>query len=439
MTRNIKKALAIVAVALVIGMSHGPVLLGQTSAPITVPGLDKPVVVHRGPVTSDEFWVNDYYHVLRGAIFVRSGATLGIEAGTTVVGELATIGTLIVEQGARLNAVGTVDQPIVFTSDQPIGQRGRADWGGVILNGRAPINTPGGIGLGEGDTGEFGGNDPNDNSGILKYVRVEYAGIEFSPDNELNGVSFQGVGRGTTVDYVQVKHNKDDGMEFFGGTVDVKHILLTSNADDNMDWVLGWTGRVQFVAIQQQGDDADNGFEGDNNANNHDLLPRSSPTVYNATIVGDPDFNEGPESDDGIEIRVGTAGTIRNIIIMGMKEKDIDISDQSTEDQWTSGALSIQNVILFNNGEHDSTSEHLGVYTQPTVVEGTDPGLIDPYNHLNPDLRPSSVATLAGGGGALAPATPPNDGFFEVAPYIGAFAPAPAPRWSDGWANFDKN
>jgi hypothetical protein len=166
---------------------------------------------------------------------------------------------LIVERGGRLNAIGTREQPIVMTSDQPVGSRGRGDWGGLIINGRAPVNLAGGLGTGEGDTGVYGGTDENDNSGTLRYVRVEFSGIEFSPDNELNGIAFQGVGRGTTVDYAQAHMSRDDAMEWFGGTVDVKHLVLSNAADDGFDWTFGYRGRAQFVVLTQRGDDADNG------------------------------------------------------------------------------------------------------------------------------------------------------------------------------------
>jgi hypothetical protein len=427
--------MALLAVAL--GASQSMDLRGQVS----VPGIDKPVVVHSGRLTSSETWQAQYYHVLRGAFFVESGATLTIEPGTTVVGELATQGTMVVASGGRLVADGSADAPIVFTSDQPVGSRARGDWGGLIINGRAPINLPGGVGLGEGDTGTYGGDNPDDDSGVLRYVRVEYAGIEFSPDNELNGIAFQGVGRGTRVDYVQVKHNKDDGVEFFGGTVDAKHLLLTSIGDDSMDWTFGWIGRVQYVVAQQSGDDADNGIEADNNANNNDLLPRSNPTLYNITFIGDPDTAEGDESDDGFELREGTGATIRNFIVMGFKENGIDYSNTSTLTQASQGVLSLANGIVYNNGllvgtatfDSNSRSFLTGV---STIVTGRDPGLVDPYNLDNPNFRPSGVATLAGG--QLAPATPPNDGFFEVTTFIGALSPNAAEDWTHGWTNFDR-
>ena len=198
-------------------------------------------------------------------MFVRAGATLNIAAGTRVIGESGSVGTLIVDRGGRLNAIGTAAAPIVFTSDQPIGQRGRGDWGGIIINGRAPVNFGSGEAAGEGDTGVYGGNDPNDNSGTLQYVRVEFSGVEFSPDNELNGIAFQAVGRGTVVHHVQAHMSRDDALEWFGGTVDGKYLVMSNAADDALDWTFGWNGRVQFAAITQRGDDADNGIEADNN------------------------------------------------------------------------------------------------------------------------------------------------------------------------------
>ena len=158
------------------------------------------------------------------------------------------------------------------------------------------MNIEGGQGLGEADTGVYGGDNPNDNSGILRYVRVEFAGVEFSPDNELNGIAFQGVGRGSTYEFIQVHMNRDDALEWFGGTADIKYAVASNAADDSFDWTFGWTGRAQFIAIHQRGDDADNGIEADNNEFNNNLLPRSNPQIYNMTICGDPDANEGAES-----------------------------------------------------------------------------------------------------------------------------------------------
>ena len=226
-------------------------------------------------------------------MFVREDATLNIQAGTVVIGEAGSVGTLIVERGGRLNAIGTREQPIVFTSDQPVGSRARGDWGGLIINGRAPVNRPGGLYVGEGDTGISGGTDPNDNSGSMRYVRVEFAGVEFSPDNELNGIAFQARRQRRLVRVLQVHMNRDDAFEWFGGTADIKHAIASNAADDSFDWTFGWTGRAQFVVIHQRGDDADRGIEADNSEFNNNDLPRSNPQLYNFTMCGDPDTQGG--------------------------------------------------------------------------------------------------------------------------------------------------
>jgi hypothetical protein len=405
-----------------------------------VPGIDKPVIVITGTITSTVNWTNNYYYVLRGAVFVEEGGTLNIQAGTRVVGEAGSVGTLIVKRGGRLNAIGTREQPIVFTSDQPIGLRARGDWGGLIINGRAPLNIPGGEGEGEADTGIYGGNEPNDNSGSLRYVRVEFAGTEFSPDNELNGIAFQGVGRGGSYDYIQVHMNKDDGVEFFGGTVDIRHLVLTNVGDDSLDWTFGWSGRVQYVVVSQRGDDADAGIEADNNEFNNELLPRSAPTVYNVTFCGDPDRNEGGESTRGALLRRGTAGELRNFVIQGFKNVGLEVNGSSSLREATSGNLRVSNGVIFNTGANGTTyapATTLALFangTFPNVRLGQDPGVGNCFDHENPVWQPTSTATLAGG--QLAPATPPNDGFFEVTTHVGAVPPPPADDWTRGWTAF---
>lgn len=399
----------------------------------TVPGIDKPVRVLRGRFTSDVVLTNDTYWVLRGTVFVQEPARLIIQPGTTIVGETATRGTLVIDRGAQIIADGTRELPIVFTSDQAPGQRNRGDWGGLIINGRAPLNLPGGVGVGEGDTGVYGGTDPNDNSGVLRFVRVEFAGIEFSPDNELNGIAFQGVGRGTIVDHIQVSFNKDDGIEMFGGSVDIKHAVLTNIGDDSVDWTFGWNGRMQFVIVQQRGDDADKGVEADNNGNNNDLLPRSNPTIYNATFIGDPTTAFGAESVEGLRLREGTAGTLRNFIVMGFKSAGVNVANASTLQQVSTGALSLSHSIFFGNVARNFAS---GAGTLVAANAGTinqvDPLLIAPYNRTAPNFRPAPGSPAL----SLAPAIPPNDGFFEIALFRGALDVDPLEDWTLGWTSY---
>jgi hypothetical protein len=417
-----------------------PALTQSQGRPSTnVPGIDKPVVVVSGTVTGTETWTSSNYWVLRGAVFVEDGATLNVQAGTTVVGEAGSVGTLIVKRGGRLNAIGTAEAPVVFTSDQPVGERSRGDWGGIILNGRAPVNLEGGEGEGEADTGVYGGDDPSDNSGSLVYVRVEFAGTEFSPDNELNGIAFQAVGNGGRYEYLQVHMNKDDGFEWFGGTADIKHAIASNAGDDSFDWTFGWRGRGQFLAVTQRGDDADAGIEADNNEFNNELLPRSAPTLYNLTFCGDRDTNEGSESTRGMLLRRGTAGEIRNFIIVGFKNVGLEVNGSSSLREAAQGSLRVSNGVIFNTGAGGitygaGTTIPLFNTTFPNVRLGQNPGIGACDNHSAPDFLPASLATLAGG--QLAPAAPPNDGFFEVTTYIGAFSPDRKRNWASGWTAY---
>src|SRR5687767_8440958 len=432
-----------IAGALAAGLSVLPVATVETiqAPPVTVPGIDKPVIVVTGDVGANETWTSANYYVLRGAVFVRAGSTLNIGPGTRVIGESGSVGTLIVERGGRLNAIGTAEAPIVFTSDQPIGQRGRGDWGGIIINGRAPVNFGSGEAAGEGDTGVYGGNDPNDNSGTLQYVRVEFSGVEFSPDNELNGIAFQAVGRNTVVHHVQAHMSRDDAMEWFGGTADGKYLVMSNAADDSVDWTFGWSGRLQYVAVTQRGDDADNGIEADNNEFNNNVLPRSHPQIYNITLCGDPDRNEGGESPRAANLRRGTAFTIRNFLVTGFKTVGFQISDTSTTAQVNNGTSQMGAGVAWNIATpmHSSVTPFITSGRFPNVRTGVDPGVSTAAcsNHEAPNFQPSSIATLAGG--QMAPIQPPIDGFFEAVTFIGAVPPAPAANWMAGWTAFPQN
>jgi hypothetical protein len=428
--------LSLAAVALVAGIAGVPVS-AQLQPPVTVPGVDKPVVVVTGEIDGTMNWTNNFVYVLRGAVFVNEGATLNIQAGTLIAGEAGSVGTLIVLRGGRLNAIGTRTQPIVFTSDQPAGQRSRGDWGGLIINGRAPLNIPGGEGVGEAQTGIYGGNDPNDNSGALRYVRLEFAGTEFSPDNELNGIAFQGVGRGGSYEYIQVHMNRDDAFEWFGGTADIKHAIASNAGDDSFDWTFGWTGRAQFLAVHQRSDDGDWAIEADNNEFNNNLLPRSNPQIYNFTSCGDPDSNEGAEAFRAVLFRRGTAVTFRNFLILGSRTLGLQIDGAATLDQVNNGTTQIGAGVIFGPATplHASAQPFVANGRFPNVRTGTNPGLTSAcFQHDSVSFQPTGVVTLAGG--QVAPIQPPNDGFFESVTYIGAVAPAPVDDWTTGWTAY---
>ena len=400
------------------------------------------VCILTGTIVEDMTLTADTQWLLRGMVFFgddENEAVLTIEPGTVIYGESSTDGALVIRRNSRILAEGTVDAPIVFTSSKSEGTRARGDWGGLIVNGNAPINNgdDSGVGFGEGGTGFYGGNDPADDSGVLSYVRVEFAGTLISPDNELNGIAFQGVGNGTTVDHVQVHMNADDGVEFFGGTVNAKHVLVTGVGDDSLDWTDGWTGNLQFAVLQQYDDAAgDNGIEADNN-DSVDLLPRSMPTLSNVTVIGSPDSEK---SDFGMHLKVGTAGHISNTIVAGFNDACLNVDDEATFDQLGTD-LTFTNVLLdcaanFEKDDQDFDGDDANdadpVDLETTFLDGTgnavddDGGLVNPYDLATPDF--ASTAT-----GAIIPA----DAFFETVDFIGGVGPDD--DWTAGWTTAARN
>ncbi|HMY21365.1 MAG TPA: hypothetical protein PKA58_33815 [Polyangium sp.] len=389
-------------------------------------------------LTADKVWT------LKHKVHVRSGATLTIEPCTTIVGDKSTLGTLIIDPGARILAEGGRDEPIVFTSQAPVGDRQAGDWGGVMVLGRAPINVPGGKanieGLNPTPETQYGGDKPDDDSGILKYVRIEFSGILLSQNNEVNGLTFGGVGSKTQVEYVHVRNTLDDCFEFFGGTVNAKHLVCTSNQDDGFDWDFGYSGKLQFLVLQQDQafPDDTNGFESDNDAMSTTNMPISNPTIYNATLVG----HDADKQQYGWLARRSTQGAVHNAIVTGF-EACIDIRDAQTK-------VELTNSICFGNKVHnvaypevaggmgaladdDNGVDEAAWFLDPARKNSeADPKLAAPFDIAAPDFRP--MTTLMENA-----ATPPNDGFFDpTAAYIGAFAAGDT--WMSGaWLSFTPN
>ncbi|MFP4460426.1 MAG: hypothetical protein ACLFSQ_12665, partial [Candidatus Zixiibacteriota bacterium] len=391
---------------------------------------DTTITTLSGEITENTTLEGDKEYLLSGAVFVGNGTdetVLTIEPGCKIYGEKSTTGTLIIRQNSKIMAEGTRDNPIVMTSDQEVGSRARADWGGLVINGNAPLNT-GTTAEGEGGSGRYGGTDPHDNSGVLRYVRVEFAGKEFSPDNELNGIAFQGVGDATTVEYIQVHMNKDDGIEFFGGTCDIKYVLLTGNADDSFDYTDGWTGRAQYVVVQQYGDDADQGFEFDNNGDDNDAMPFSNPTIYNFTLLGDNDMDETTESDYGALIRAGSKGKFYNGIIAGFSKGGLNIDDEVTHNNADAGDLDIDYVIFADNHvdfkDDDDTWNITDYVSGRNLWEDSTTPVSDPWNLSNPNYAPT--------GNALSyEVKTPDDSWFDATSFLGGVDPSD--DWTTGW------
>lgn len=405
-------------------------------------------------VTADTTWTKDHVYLLKQLTYVASG-TLTIEAGTTVMGDSAS--ALIISRGAKLVAAGTAAEPIVFTSSLPTGQRGspQGDWGGLVFLGRAVINTMGGEnnaeGLPDDPKNKYGGTDDAYDCGTLKYVRVEFAGRPLSANNELNGITFNACGSATTVDFVQVHRGVDDGIELFGGTMNLKHVVITGSDDDGLDWDKGWRGKVQFLVAAQIPGRGNHGIEADNDATNADLMPRSAPTLYNVTLVGrNPDTaaSEGPSR--GLILRAGTAGKLHNVVVTNFTDKGFIVDGNPAKAQWTAGALSMDNSIFFQNPSMGVTDYVAplradggvadNLFNEPTELAAPslnnrfdlDPKLAAATNVTAPSFKPLAESPALTGG-----ATPPADGFFDVsATFVGAVGTT---DWTTGWTAFPEN
>ena len=364
---------------------------GGVSQPATASAMTEAepetVVQVTGDILTNTTWTSDKTWVLNQPIFVGKdcgpdGAdpecvevTLTIEPGTTVVGKTdlpqgVRGAYLVVSRGSRLvaDATGearapTEDEVIVFTSDNPRGSRAVEDWGGLVINGQAPTNA-GDEAQGEGDSGFYGGEDVNDDSGILRGVRIEFAGDDVTPVDQLNGLALQGVGAGTTISYVQIHYNKDDGIEPFGGTVSVDHLVVTGIGDDSVDGTDGYRGFMQFIIGQQRGADADQGFEISNNGDDGDATPQSTAVLANATMIGANDAVvsgdiAGDESDDAIQMREGTNYRVYNSIFQGFGNSGFCIRDavsilnaqnRIAGQTAPTATLSAEGLIMWSNG-----------------------------------------------------------------------------------------
>jgi len=298
-----------------------------------------------GNINSDLTLASSNIWLLSGGVFIEEGYTLSILEGQTIYADPDVTTFLSVQQGGSIIAQGSQTNPIVFTPllDAPT----YGSWGGIIVNGYASINT-GLTAEGEGGTGIYGGDKDLDNSGILSYIRVEYAGKILGTDNELNGFSFNGVGSNTTVEYIQAYKGADDGIEFFGGTVSVKYAVSTHNQDDSFDWTHGWRGKGQYWYAQQGPDGGDRGIEADNNGDDNTLTPYSNPTLSNITLLG---VDDGDGSNTGMRLREGTKGKLYYVKVSGFPKYGIRVSDQVTLDNVTNGELFVAHLDMSNNGE----------------------------------------------------------------------------------------
>lgn len=456
-------------------------------------------------VDENTTWTADRKWVLNGPIFVGTdcgpdpasplpgcnAVTLTIEPGTTVLGNVdvpqgARGSYLVVSRGSKLIADANANEAdksvrpapenvIVFTSSAARGNRARGDWGGIVLNGRAPINS-GAEASGEGESGLFGGVDDEDSSGILRGVRVAFAGDAVTATDELNGVALQGTGAGTTIDYLQVHYNVDDGTEPFGGSATQTHVVMTGIGDDSFDGTDGYRGFMQFGIAQQRGDDADNGMELSNNGDSPANQPYGTAIVANFTLIG-PRSGEistlGGGGDIGLNLREGSHYRVYNSIFTGFNDSGLCVEGAeaaSNADARIGGSTApedintVESTILWNNaGDGGAASNFADAcgsgYDNQTYFEtaGLNNLLADPLLPAGafdigtmmapPDFVPTGipggyvptdVSTFnnEGGQGIIMP----TDGrTLQATDYAGAVEPgtSAANAWYSGWTQFD--
>jgi hypothetical protein len=428
-----------------------------------------PVKTITGNLNGTLNWSNDTIYLLKGKVYVKAGGTLNIAPGTLVKGDTATDGScLVITRGAKINAIGTSMQPIVFTSSASAGNRSAGDWGGVVIAGNAKINVSGGIGTIEGGNlanpdgtasdGQYGGLNDLDNSGELKYVRIEYAGYPFAANNELNGLTMAGVGSGTKISYVQVSHGFDDAFEWFGGTVNCDHLISFRGNDDDFDNDFGFSGKVQFGVAMRDTAVADavsgaNGFESDNDGAGSASNPKTKAVFSNFTMVGPRhtgsinDTNYNKNFKRGAHVRRNSELNVFNSIFMGWPT-GIHIDGDSCHKNADMALLEMQNnVIAGCKLDLDSVTAPTTPNPTPALwnvspwfnasanantlyTANSSVMLTAPFNYVMPNFNPMAGSPVLTG--ASFTNTKLGSGFTTVA-YRGAFG---ATDWTAGWANF---
>jgi len=393
-------------------------------------------------------------YTLKGYVYITDGNTLTIAPGSVVVSDITEKGALIIERGAKLIADGRAADPIVFTSGKAIGQRTPGDWGGIILLGKAPTNRPqdpaptveGGVGR------KFGGTDPNDESGILRFVRIEFAGIAAEPGSEINGLTMGGVGSGTIIENVQVSFGNDDAYEFFGGTVNCKNLIAFATADDDYDFDFGYTGKIQYgIACRKpdfvDGGDAGNGIECDNDATGTTATPFTKPQLSNFTFVGANNATGTAANHNfGNRWRRATQFVLRNSIIIGWPKGGLSFESAATAKAYYVDRFSeFKNNLLHSN---DAANIYRNDATALTIVtpaqmktraesEGcvtlanADAAMLNaPFYSTTPNFLPKTGSPALTGASFTG-----LNAYFVATTFIGAMG---ASDWTTGgWTNWD--
>jgi hypothetical protein len=415
----------------------------------------------------------DKKYLLKGQVFVRDGKTLTVEPGTVIMGDKRTRGVLVVDKGGKLMAEGTVDKPIVFTSSQDEGIRDRGDWGGIVILGRANTNQPNPAIEGITPEVNFGtfqstAND-NESSGILKYVRCEFGGIEITPNNETNSITMGGVGSGTVMEYCMVSFGGDDGFEWFGGTNNGKYLISFATWDDDFDCDFGWSGNVQYGLVVRYPGYADqsqsNAFECDNGPNDNDVTPYTTGTFSNVTVYGPIKTGNRISNANyahAVDLRRRTAISIFNSVFtgfpVGLRMNQPSVYNQYAVDN--NGAFE-NNVLVGLTGKTFAAGSGVSVSDVEAYVSGKN--TVNSLENFTDEAHTALGLNVNNffASGALANSYPSNPNFTVTSGTLAAGAKFDNPKfsetnrssffnksvnfiggfgsenWTSGWAEFD--
>ncbi|WP_242920988.1 T9SS C-terminal target domain-containing protein [Pontibacter liquoris] len=400
------------------------------------------VVELSGNITADMTLKADKKYLLKGFVYVQAPAKLTIEPGTIIKGDKNTKGSLIIERGAQIIARGTADKPIVFTSNEAKGARKAGDWGGLIILGNAPVNLGSSAAIEGGVDRMYGGSKADDNSGVLKYVRVEFGGIAYQTDNEINGITLGGVGSGTEIDFVQVSYSGDDSFEWFGGNVNAKHLVAYKNVDDMFDTDNGYSGTLQYLVGIADPNVADvsssNGFESDNDSKGTTNGPVTSARFSNVSLFGPlatPTTTVNSQFASGMHIRRNSSISVYNSVIAGWP-KGLLLDGVATASNATNNTLQFKNNVII------ASTTPLNVKDNQFDINAWFTSNNNAQKAANADMKVEGSFKQAG-----APTFVPGAGSelltgadftglagFEQVAYRGAFG---ATDWTAGWTNFD--
>lgn len=420
-------------------------------------------------------------YTLKGWVYIANGAQLTIEPGTIIKGDKQTKAALITERGGQLIAKGSADAPIVFTSAEAKGNRKPGDWGGIVLCGKARNNQTE-MQIEGGPRTKHGGTDNADNSGVLSYVRIEFAGYPFQKDKEINGLTLGSVGSGTQIDHVQVSYCNDDSFEWFGGKVNCKNLVAFHGWDDDFDTDNGFSGNVQFALAIRDSRIADtsqsNSFESDNCADGSDVTPYTNATFANVTLVGpktDASFNNSVDYINGgsynpnngsalgkfqsaMQIRRGSQLNCINSVAVGWPiGLMLDGEKGNTQRMATEGKLMLQNLWMVGTEQLGSDQNKLykdvlvtdwknKVYDETQKSFSSTFFLAQAGNKQIDDQSSLMMADWNNAGSPFMPAassplmtaaswTGISDSWFKQVSYTGAISPSD--NWLEGWTNFD--